>query len=80
MVLPAAAASALRTAPSRRRPSCRSAPPATVKALTVDMVQATGAEIILGNTYHLMLRPGAERVAGWADCTAHALAAADPDR
>lgn len=35
----------------------------TVKALTNDMVKATGAEIILGNTYHLMLRPGAERVA-----------------
>ena len=36
---------------------------ATVKALTVDQVAATGADIILGNTYHLMLRPGAERVA-----------------
>lgn len=36
---------------------------ATVKAMTVEMVQATGAQIILGNTYHLMLRPGAERVA-----------------
>jgi queuine tRNA-ribosyltransferase len=36
---------------------------ATVKALTVDQVVATGADIILGNTYHLMLRPGAERVA-----------------
>ena len=35
---------------------------ATVKAMTVEMVQATGAEIILGNTYHLMLRPGAERI------------------
>ena len=35
----------------------------TVKALTTDMVRQTGAEIILGNTYHLMLRPGAERVA-----------------
>lgn len=35
----------------------------TVKALTNDMVAATGADIILGNTYHLMLRPGAERVA-----------------
>src|SRR5690606_8830507 len=35
---------------------------ATVKALTVDQVKATGADIILGNTYHLMLRPGAERV------------------
>ena len=36
---------------------------ATVKAVTFDMVRATGAEIVLGNTYHLMLRPGAERVA-----------------
>jgi queuine tRNA-ribosyltransferase len=35
---------------------------ATVKALTVDQVKASGADIILGNTYHLMLRPGAERV------------------
>ena len=35
---------------------------ATVKALTVEQVAQTGAEIILGNTYHLMLRPGAERV------------------
>jgi len=34
----------------------------TVKALTVDQVRATGADIILGNTYHLMLRPTAERV------------------
>ncbi|HFA60083.1 MAG TPA: tRNA guanosine(34) transglycosylase Tgt, partial [Rhodospirillales bacterium] len=36
---------------------------ATVKALTVEMVRATGAEMVLGNTYHLMLRPGAERIA-----------------
>jgi len=35
----------------------------TVKALTVEQVSATGADIILGNTYHLMLRPTAERVA-----------------
>jgi len=35
---------------------------ATVKALTVDQVRATGADIILGNTYHLMLRPGPERM------------------
>ena len=35
----------------------------TVKAMTPEMVRATGAQIILGNTYHLMLRPGAERVA-----------------
>ncbi|MBB3889764.1 queuine tRNA-ribosyltransferase [Phenylobacterium haematophilum] len=36
---------------------------ATVKALTVEQVRSTGADIILGNTYHLMLRPTAERVA-----------------
>jgi queuine tRNA-ribosyltransferase len=35
----------------------------TVKALTVDQVEGAGAQILLGNTYHLMLRPGAERVA-----------------
>jgi queuine tRNA-ribosyltransferase len=34
----------------------------TVKAMTPAMVKETGAEIILGNTYHLMLRPGAERL------------------
>ncbi|MBI1180641.1 MAG: tRNA guanosine(34) transglycosylase Tgt [Alphaproteobacteria bacterium] len=36
---------------------------ATVKAMLPESVAATGAQIILGNTYHLMLRPGAERVA-----------------
>lgn len=36
---------------------------ATVKAMKPETVRATGADIILGNTYHLMLRPGAERVA-----------------
>jgi queuine tRNA-ribosyltransferase len=36
---------------------------ATVKAMTPEGVAATGARILLGNTYHLMLRPGAERVA-----------------
>jgi queuine tRNA-ribosyltransferase len=36
---------------------------ATVKAMMPDSVAATGADILLGNTYHLMLRPGAERVA-----------------
>ena len=48
---------------------------ATVKAMKPADVRATGADIILGNTYHLMLRPGAERIArlgglhafmGWA--------------
>ncbi len=34
----------------------------TVKGLTVDQVAATGADILLGNTYHLMLRPGGERM------------------
>jgi len=36
---------------------------ATVKAMSPEAVAATGARIVLGNTYHLMLRPGAERVA-----------------
>ena len=36
---------------------------ATVKALRPAEVRAAGADIILGNTYHLMLRPGAERMA-----------------
>jgi queuine tRNA-ribosyltransferase len=36
---------------------------ATVKGLTSEAVRATGADIVLANTYHLMLRPGAERVA-----------------
>jgi queuine tRNA-ribosyltransferase len=35
----------------------------TVKAIAMADVRALGADIILGNTYHLMLRPGAERVA-----------------
>ncbi|HZJ11714.1 MAG TPA: tRNA guanosine(34) transglycosylase Tgt, partial [Methyloceanibacter sp.] len=35
----------------------------TVKAMFPEDVAATGADIILGNTYHLMLRPGAERIA-----------------
>ena len=36
---------------------------ATVKAMMPQSVAETGAQIVLGNTYHLMLRPGAERVA-----------------
>ena len=35
----------------------------TVKAMLPESVAATGADILLGNTYHLMLRPGAERIA-----------------
>lgn len=34
----------------------------TVKGLTVEQVRSVGADILLGNTYHLMLRPGAERL------------------
>jgi len=37
---------------------------ATVKAMYPGQVRDLGAEVVLGNTYHLMLRPGAERVAG----------------
>ena len=36
---------------------------ATVKAMMPESVRATGADTLLGNTYHLMLRPGAERIA-----------------
>ncbi len=36
---------------------------ATVKGMYMDQVKALGADVILGNTYHLMLRPGAERIA-----------------
>ncbi|APX11231.1 tRNA guanosine(34) transglycosylase Tgt [Tateyamaria omphalii] len=35
---------------------------ATVKAMMPDSVRATGADVLLGNTYHLMLRPTAERI------------------
>lgn len=35
----------------------------TVKAMYADQVRALGADVVLGNVYHLMLRPGAERVA-----------------
>ena len=39
----------------------------TVKAMTPEQVHATGAEIILGNTFHLMLRPGVEVIAAHGD-------------
>jgi queuine tRNA-ribosyltransferase len=35
----------------------------TIKGMTADAVRSTGTSIVLGNTYHLMLRPGAERIA-----------------
>ena len=37
---------------------------ATVKAVYTDQLEGAGADVILANTYHLMLRPGAERIAG----------------
>ena len=42
---------------------CRSALVGTVKGLDIQRVKETGAQIILGNTYHLALRPGDETVA-----------------
>jgi queuine tRNA-ribosyltransferase len=36
---------------------------ASVKGLEIDQIRATGAEMVLGNTYHLALRPGEEVVA-----------------
>jgi queuine tRNA-ribosyltransferase len=54
---------------------------ATVKAMLPESVRATGADILLGNTYHLMLRPGPERVARLGrPAPLHELGAADPDR
>ena len=54
---------------------------ATVKAMFPEDVAATGADIILANTYHLMLRPGAERVAKLGGLHASdALEGTDPHR
>ncbi len=53
----------------------------TVKAMYLDQVRETGADIILGNTYHLMLRPTAgARGAAWRPARADPLAGSDPDR
>src|SRR5262245_66420307 len=35
----------------------------TVKAIYTDQLKAAGVDVVLANTYHLMLRPGAERIA-----------------
>ncbi|GMA79804.1 hypothetical protein GCM10025880_62210 [Methylorubrum aminovorans] len=43
---------------------------ATVKAMYADQVRDLGADVVLGNTYHLMLRPGAERMARLGASTA----------
>jgi hypothetical protein len=52
----------------------------TVKAMYLDQVRDSGADIILGNTYHLMLRPGAERVARLGGLHNFAAGPPDPDR
>ena len=53
----------------------------TVKAMFMDDVKATGADVILGNTYHLMLRPGAERGGGaWRPAQVLHLGQDHPDR
>ena len=57
-----AAASRRRTASSRRPSSCPSAP-ATVKAVDPRELEQLGAQIVLGNTYHLHFRPGEELIA-----------------
>ena len=54
----------------------------TVKAMTPEELEALGAQIVLGNTFHLMLRPGHRdrRPASRWPARLHGLAAADPDR
>ena len=42
----------------------------SVKGVTPEQLRETGAQMILGNTYHLMLRPAPRRWPGWAGCTA----------
>ena len=49
---------------------CRWARPATVKAMYPDQGEGARRRLVLGNTYHLMLRPTAERIASSAACTA----------
>ena len=59
----ASARSPRRAASSARRPSCRSAPARPSRPCFPRTCKSSGADIILANTYHLMLRPGAERIA-----------------
>lgn len=42
---------------------CQVGTKGTVKAMLPEAVESTGADIVLGNTYHLMLQPTAERIA-----------------
>ena len=64
-----------------RRASCRSAPGARSSTSAPPTTSASGAEIVLGNTYHLMLRPGAETIAALGGLgTVHRLARPDAHR
>ena len=42
----------------------------TVKAMTPEQLEGIGVQIVLGNTFHLYLRPGLEVIAAHGDCTA----------
>jgi tRNA-guanine family transglycosylase len=53
---------------------------ATVKAMLPESVRATGADILLGNTYHLMLRPGPSGSPAGRAAPVHELGPPDPDR
>jgi len=61
MAMPVLVKSPRAAAPYKLRHSCLWVP-ATVKAMFVDQVRTTGTDIVLSNTYHLMLRPTAERI------------------
>ena len=52
----------------------------TVKGLTIDQVASTGADMILGNTYHLALRPGHETVRKLGDSRYEWLGGPHPSR
>ena len=68
-----------RTASSRRPAFMPVGTYGTVKAMTPEELDGLGAQIVLGNTFHLMLRPGTEVIArARRPARLHALAAADP--
>ncbi len=69
------------TAPSRRRPSCRSAPTARSRRWRPTELRDIGAQIVLGNTFHLWLRPGLDVIARpRRPAPLHGLGRADPHR
>ena len=53
---------------------------AAVKAVTPEELEQAGARIILSNTYHLYLRPGADIIRGGRAAQVHELVGFDPDR